>query len=393
MHKDDVIINMNTFKKNSNHEDNNLEIEIVMADMITPKPQPWFWKNIIPLDTTTLFAGFGNSGKSQLLIFMAAKTSTGDAFNAGGSVCIFPQGNVIILSGEDDFNYQLIPRLIAANADLKKIHLLKMMKISGQPKKLLDLDAHLELLEKTILEAQNQGNPIKLIIIDPVQYFTGEMKDHINANVCRFIASLNDLAKKYNLSIIMNKHLRKKGSGDGASSAVDSVSGSGAWTTSPRSCWLIQRHPTKEGVILFADLKGNLKSKETKSLAYKIDEVFITVSPESQEKIPATAMTWLDKLEDFNADTALNTVSLSPVEQNLRKWMIDLLLECDKNPNNGAMFISSDLGKEAISAGYTKTTYFRVRGKMIEEGVIKEAVIGQAKKLNMIVLVDPELYK
>ena len=365
--------------------------EVITADKIIPKQQPWFWPGIIPLETSTLFAGFGGAGKSQLLIFLAAHTSNGLDFNGGGLSHRLLPGGVVILSGEDNYQTQLTPRLIAAKAKLSACHLVKMMVAPGRPKMLLDLDAHLILLEEIIIKQKESEDPIRLIIIDPVQYFTGEMKDHIGSNVCRFVGSLNDLAEKYSLAIIMNKHLRKKGGGDGVSSAVDAVSGSGAWTTAPRACWLIHRHPTKEGVVLFADLKNNLKAKDNQSMAYKINK---TIVVDIDKKIETTSMEWQEEMEDFNADEALNTVSLPAVQQSARKWIIDFLLTCyQKHHGNGAMFSSSELGKEAMASGIKRTTYFDVRKKMIDSGEIKEICEGHTKKTIMIVLNDPELHR
>jgi len=366
-------------------------VDITMAKDVIPKSQPWFWNKIIPLDTSTLFAGFGNSGKSQLLIFIAAHVSSGKSFRAFGAEHKFDQGGVILLSGEDDPEYQLVPKLIAAEADLSKIYILKMMKLPNKPKELLDLYAHLSLFEDTIIKAKEENNEIKFVVLDPVQYFIGEMKDH-NPVVCRFIAVINDICKKYNLALIMNKHLRKKGTGESISTAIDSVSGSGAWTTSPRSCWLIQRHPIKEGVILIADLKGNLREKNKKSYAYKIESAVIDNPYDKTKKIETTRLVWLDEMEDFNADQALNAVPLSSIEQEIRKWIIDFLLDCNKNPNNGAMFSASELYKEAMSSGYKKATYYKVRKEMIEAGSLQEVIEGKGKKVEMLKLVDPFSY-
>lgn len=379
----------NSEKLSSIHTEYSLEI--INADQVTIKQQPWFWKGIIPLETSTLFAGPGNSGKSQLLLFLAAHTTNGKEFKAGGTSHQLPQGNVIILSGEDKPETQLVPRLIAAEAILSKVKIIKMMKI-GAKRKLLDLSLHLLLLEEAIIKAQDAGLPTKLIIVDPVQYFTGEMKDYINANVCHFISELNELADKYQLALIMNKHLRKKEGGEGISSAVDAVSGSGAWTTSPRSCWLIHRHPSKEGVILFADLKSNLKAKDSQSMAYKIESTGIDNPNIPGERIETTSMQWCDELEDLGADEALSSPSIPPMEQRIRKWIVSFLVECGKNPNNGYMFKAADFQPEAAKEGFKKTYFNEVRRKMRTEEIIEENYFDNGKE-KMVKLCDPDLHK
>jgi putative DNA primase/helicase len=67
----------------------------------------------------TCFAGEGGLGKSTLLIHVTATITTGGSWPCDEGYA--PVGNVIILSAEDGVNDVLIPRLLAAGADMKRV--------------------------------------------------------------------------------------------------------------------------------------------------------------------------------------------------------------------------------------------------------------------------------
>jgi putative DNA primase/helicase len=231
---------INQFKKKHNIRtlvNEEIKLEITKLSDITCKDQPWFWPGFLPNHTVTVIAGNGGVGKSSLLLYIAAKTTCGEKFSYCGFDIALQQGKVIIMSAEDDPEYQLKPKLLAAGVNQEMIDLIKC-KIVGNStkKKLINLLNDLDALEKYI---QEQGN-VRLIIIDPVSYFVGDLREDRNSEVIHFLDNLKDFAKKNNLAIILNKHLRKKGTNSGgAVSASSEIGGSAAWVTSPRITWII----------------------------------------------------------------------------------------------------------------------------------------------------------
>jgi putative DNA primase/helicase len=73
-----------------------------------------------------LVAGEGGLGKSMLLSWIAAAVSQGKEWpcGEGWSRC----GSVIILSAEDDAADTIVPRLMAADADCSKLHILEAVR-------------------------------------------------------------------------------------------------------------------------------------------------------------------------------------------------------------------------------------------------------------------------
>jgi putative DNA primase/helicase len=101
------------------------------TDKVAVRNVDYVWKGRLARGKHTLFAGEAGEGKSQIMAYIAARISKGEAWPAQGYTKNpekAPQGYVIILSAEDDPEDTLVPRLIAAGADLKFVKILKAVK-------------------------------------------------------------------------------------------------------------------------------------------------------------------------------------------------------------------------------------------------------------------------
>src|SRR5690625_949209 len=88
------------------------------ASAIKTRAQQWFWRERIPTGTITAFAGRGGEGKSSFAFHIATEVSKG---TLPGHLEGRPR-NVLIWSGEDEWSTVVIPRLMAAGADLERVH-------------------------------------------------------------------------------------------------------------------------------------------------------------------------------------------------------------------------------------------------------------------------------
>lgn len=302
------------FKKDKNItyiHDGDIKIEITKLSSIVCKDQPWFWPGFIPNHTVTLIAGNGGVGKSSLLLYMAAKTTTGESFNYCGFNVALPKGKVIIMSAEDDPEYQLKPKLLAAGADQEMIDLIKCKTIGiTKKRRLINLQEDLEHIEKHIQE----NNDIKLIIIDPVGYFIGDLRDEKNSEVIHFLDMLKDFAKQNNIAIILNKHLRKKGTNSGGSTSASSeIGGSAAWVTSPRITWIISPDHENPNIKIISNPKNNLTNTKEDCLAYQIVESTFDVKGTI---FKSNTIQWETKTYKRNAEEALNEDKYQKSAQN-----------------------------------------------------------------------------
>lgn len=85
----------------------------------------WFWPNRFALGKLGLIAGLPDRGKGLLTSDMIARATKGDRWpcNEGRAI----QGNVLLLTAEDDIEDTVVPRLIAAGANLDRVVIVKMV--------------------------------------------------------------------------------------------------------------------------------------------------------------------------------------------------------------------------------------------------------------------------
>lgn len=269
-----------------------------------PEEQQWFIENLIPANTSTIFAGSGGIGKSLVLLFFSAYTTTGLSFNFFGKHISLPKGSVILMSAEGKNEIHVLPKLIEMGADLQHIHVItSSIGIVSKKKRLLRLDNEMSILEQKIIELKNTDMPVKLIIIDPISYFTGDVKDHIQREVADFIHQLNDLADTHSITLLFNKHRRKQNGQQTFSSLANEVGGCMSWTNSPRQALGFIKHPKNKNMFLMGSIKSNVSAEKDISYPYTIESTFIK---HGEKKIKTVKLVWGESVENINLDNASN---------------------------------------------------------------------------------------
>ena len=85
----------------------------------------WLWENRFALGKLGILAGLPDEGKGQVLFDMAARITRGMDWPCGEGTA--PEGNVVLLTAEDDPKDTVVPRLMAAGADLERIEIVQMV--------------------------------------------------------------------------------------------------------------------------------------------------------------------------------------------------------------------------------------------------------------------------
>jgi len=239
-----------------------------LAD-VPPEPIKWLWPGRVALGKPNLVAGQPGGGKSQLTIAMAAPVSTGSNWPDGASC---PQGSIIFISCEDDVGDTIVPRLLAAGADLSRVHVLDWVRKpapDGQSfeQHLFNLSRDVQTLQAFVEELGN----VRLIVIDPISAYVGGIDSHKASDVRGALAPLQTLAAETGAAVVLVAHLNK-GSGDG--SAIARVGGSGAFVAACRSAWLVEADPQDEERKrrILTPLKNNIGDDKT-GFAFSIQSV------------------------------------------------------------------------------------------------------------------------
>jgi AAA domain len=121
------------------------------ASDIMPRDIEFLWVGRLACGKHTCIAGEPGTGKSQLSIAIAAAISTGGEWPCDEGRA--PLGNVIMLNAEDFADDTIVPRLIAAGADLARIHIVNAVATTaGANKAVFNLQTDLCLLEKSLMK-------------------------------------------------------------------------------------------------------------------------------------------------------------------------------------------------------------------------------------------------
>src|SRR5262245_45699562 len=126
----------------------------------------WLWPGRFARGKFGLIAGMPDMGKGQIAAFITAAITNAVALPCDEGVT--PQGNVIWFNAEDGASDTIKPRLIAAGADVTRVHVVDSARVDGKART-FNLVTDLQLLRKAIERISN----VVAIIIDPVSAYIG----------------------------------------------------------------------------------------------------------------------------------------------------------------------------------------------------------------------------
>ena len=189
---------------------------ILWANTVKPRQVEWIWEQGIPRRKLTTFAGVGGLGKTFLLCDIAARISQGAEWPCSGGLCA-DRGIVLFISGEDDIDDTLVPRLMELGADLSRIAFLVPEALDRFT--LGDIAA-LDRMADVI------GRELSVVMIDPPTAYLDGIDDHNNAQLRTLLTPLKNWVSRHDCGINFNTHLNKA---QGNVDAMMRVMGSVAW--------------------------------------------------------------------------------------------------------------------------------------------------------------------
>jgi hypothetical protein len=230
------------------------KLGLVQAGTVRMTRVDWAWENYVPMGTLTLIDGDPGDGKSTLTMDLAARWSTGMDM-PDGSTNPGPF-NVAIVSLEDDPEHTIVPRLTAAGADLKRIHIVTSGTNPDSPFTLVDMPA---------LADELREHDIRIVIIDPfMAVLPGSVNPYVDADVRRVLAQMAQYTKRLGVATIMVRHLTKS-----ATKALFAGSGSIGIIGAARAAFMVKPQPIDPRRRVFVPLKTNLVAKPD-ALVYEL---------------------------------------------------------------------------------------------------------------------------
>ena len=235
------------------------------ASEIQPEPVVWAWEDDgagrIPAGSFGLFAGREGTGKSSFLIRLAAQVTKGEL---DGALKGDPRA-VIYVAVEDSWKYTIVPRLMAAGADLTMVYRAEVQTVEGDTVT-LSLPYDGKLLEVAIGEYK-----VALVALDPLMSAISDHLDtHVNRQVRQALDPLARMADRTGCIVGGIAHFNKS-SGTDASSLITA---SGAFKDVARFIFAFATDEGDGGSVI-TQTKNSLGRSNLPSLAYRIVEATV----------------------------------------------------------------------------------------------------------------------
>ena len=176
------------------------------AQSVQVKRITYLWPGVIPTHMSTALTGDPGEGKSLVAIDATARITSGTPFPAYGEDAPAVKGHVFYVTSEGVPEMILVPRLIAAGADLTKVTIIEGVRLKSGEFSMLDVTAHLPMIA---YRAKDNAD-LKLIVIDPIASFIPERVNTNQMNQVRqMIDRISDLAYKLGIAAYTIMHFSK----------------------------------------------------------------------------------------------------------------------------------------------------------------------------------------
>lgn len=175
------------------------ELPAAYAD-VAPRAISWLWPGRLAQGMIALIDGDPGLGKSLLTIEIAARLSSGRPLP--GSAPRAPV-DVILINYEDAMAEVIVPRLLAAGADLNRVHPILLPDAVGGRSPTFPNDL-------SLVAAKIREYKAALVIVDPLMAaFSPDVNSHRDQDVRRVLAPIARIAEDTQAAFLFIRHLNK----------------------------------------------------------------------------------------------------------------------------------------------------------------------------------------
>jgi AAA domain len=309
----------------------------------------WLWPNRFALGKLGLLAGLPDRGKGLILADMAARVTTGDLWpcNEGRA----QKGSVLLLSAEDAVEDTIVPRLVAAGADLNRVHIAQMVR-EGANRRMFNLASDLQLLRQKLDEI---GDAL-MVQIDPMSAYlgVGKVDSYRTTDVRGVLAPLVELASERQVFLLGVLHFNKKSDVD---NAMLRISDSLAFAATARHCYVVVDDPGNDRRLL-VKAKNNL-APDTKALSFGVNAVVVGQDERTNGDIWAPRIVWGSQHVDVSTSEAMQGEAgggNSTARASAEKFLSEILAS--------GPLAKRDIEEVAEANGIAERTLFRAKAQL-----------------------------
>jgi AAA domain len=238
-------------------------IRLTPASEIKPRPVRWPWNGRIPAGEFTLTPGRGGIGKSTFHAWVVAHLTRGTL----QGVHFGMPTPCIIAASEDSWARTIVPRLIAAGADMDLVYRVDVITAT-------DLEVSISLPRDVEALAKEVGRiGAALLSVDPVMsVLANGLDSHKDADVRQALTPLARLADRTGCVVLGNAHFNKSTGSD----PLTLIMASAAFGNVARAVLGFARDTDAEDQsCVISQVKNNLGRLDLPSLRYRIDTAWI----------------------------------------------------------------------------------------------------------------------
>lgn len=230
------------------------------AANVVAESMTWLWQHYIPLRMVTEFIGHADVGKSTLAFDIAARVTRGEPIFNGASS---EPANVLIASMENHTARVLVPRLIAAGADMARVEIIDHVVTADGQERDLELPEDQDLFLSAI-----RDRSVRLLVVDPIAAYIGDGCDPNHERDVRrkIVRPLDKAIAEIDCSVVLVRHPRK-----GTGAAKHAGAGSFGFTAAARASYSVAKSAVHEGTKIMSRIKNNETPEEnTPAVAFRI---------------------------------------------------------------------------------------------------------------------------
>ncbi len=271
-------------------------VEMLSAADLEPQALRWVWPGWLAAGKLHILAGSSGTGKTTIALNIIAAVTAGRPLPDGH---IPQRGRAVIWSGEDDPADTLVPRLIAAGADLTRVQFIGAVNDKGS-RYPFDPAQDVPLLAERLAHEKD----VSIILIDPIVSAVAN-DSHKNAEVRRSLAPLVDMAAGIGAALIGITHYTK---GTAGRDPLERVTGSLAFGALARIVWGTVRQAGADDdtdrSMTLARAKSNI-GPDGGGFAYAFDQVEVAPG------IVTSRIRWVAALEGTARELLSESLSSS----------------------------------------------------------------------------------
>jgi hypothetical protein len=323
-------------------------ILLTPASKIKPRRVRWLWDARIAIGTLALLAGREGLGKSILAYTLAAMITRG---KLPGEHFGKPKA-VLVAATEDPWEQTIVPRLIAADADLERVFRVEVMHHEVHSELILPRDL------PQMREAAQQVDAVMLILDPLISRLDGKLDSHKDADVRRALEPLVAAADLINITVLGLIHHNKSGSSD----PLQVIMASKAFTAVARSVHTVIYDPDDDSKArrLFGTPKNNLGRSDLPTLSFTIDSFAVPID-DGNDLAWTGRLTWGAESKDSIYD-AMERASESGDQKSAatdaQHWLEDYLTL------KGGTAESAKIKKAAYATGHSERSIRTARDRL-----------------------------